>query len=403
MEQDQLTESGETGVDVVIAGGGIMGCSAAFWLSRLSDRRLRICVVEQDPSHKQSSTALSVASIRQQFSKSINVKISRFGIEFIRNIQNHIGKLPGGNDLALRENGYLLLAGTNAGAQRLRQAHAMQQSLGAQTMLLEQNALKDRFPWLQVQDIALASFGQKDEGWFDNMGLLQMFRQAARQNGVAFLHDEIIGVRGSKGQVHDVKLAQNGALSVGTLINATGTNARTMLQYLGEEIPVEPRKRTVFQIDAPNAHFPDAPLMVCHTGFYLRPEGRHWLCATVPEDDCAADPHDFEPALHEFEDRIWPRLYARAPAFDAVKVLSAWAGHYAYNTLDQNAIVGRHPNWQNLYLMNGFSGHGLQQAPAVGRGIAELILFNRFVTLDLADLSVDRILEGRAFKEGHII
>ncbi len=143
--------------------------------------------------------------------------------------------------------------------------------------------------------------------------------------------------------------------------------------------------------------------MVCHSGFYLRPEHDHWICAIVPIDDHKAEKDDFEPDLHLFEDSLWPKLYERAPGFDAVKVLSAWAGHYAYNTLDQNAIIGRHPNWRNLFLMNGFSGHGLQQAPAVGRGIAELVLHGTYQTIDLSDLDVDRILNGKPFSEKAIV
>lgn len=142
----------------------------------------------------------------------------------------------------------------------------------------------------------------------------------------------------------------------------------------GLDLPVEPRKRTVFVIDAPNARHPDAPLLV-DRGFYLRPErGGQWITATVPEADSPCDPQDFEPDLHLFEEVIWEQLYARAPGFDAVKVVRHWVGHYAYNRLDQNAILGPHPALPNLYLMNGFSGHGLQQAPAVGRGIAEHLL-----------------------------
>lgn len=166
----------------------------------------------------------------------------------------------------------------------------------------------------------------------------------------------------------------------------------------GLDLAVEPRKRTVFVIDAPNARHPDAPLLV-DAGFYLRPEQGHWITATVPQNDGPCAPDDFEPDLHLFEEVIWEQLYARAPGFDAVKVVRHWVGHYAYNTLDQNAILGPHPEIANLHLCNGFSGHGLQQSPAVGRGIAEHILTGGWQTLDLSDLSVARMVENRPFRE----
>jgi len=388
--------------DVVIVGGAVMGSSAAYWLS-LMQPDLNILVIEPNPDYARSSTALSVASIRQQFTTAVNVQISRFGIEFIRNIGNWLGQGGGVQSLGFQENGYMFLYGSPQSESALRQACKIQRAHGAQTELLSPSALKSRFEWLNVDDIHLASFGAKDEGWFDNMSLLGGFRNAARNQGVEYLRDRVVNMEGAGGQLTSVTLEKKGKVTAGVIINAAGTAASDILAMIDEKFPVEPRKRTVFMVDAPNAVHPDAPLMVCYSGFYLRPEHNHWICAIVPEDDRIADKDDFEPDLHMFEDDLWPKLYERAPGFDAVKVLSAWAGHYAYNTLDQNAIIGRHPNWRNLFLMNGFSGHGLQQAPAVGRGIAELVLYGAYQSIDLSDLCVERILDGKPFAEQAIV
>lgn len=388
--------------DVVIIGGAVMGSSAAFWLSRM-DADLRILVVEPDPSYAKSSTALSVASIRQQFTTSVNVNISRFGIDFIANIGDYLGPEAEVASLGFQENGYLFLAGNSGAEQAMRNACAMQRQHGAQTELLDPEALKQRFDWLNVEDIRLASFGPRFEGWFDNMSLLGGLKKAAQTSGVTYIKDHVVGFEAENGRIKTVNLAINGAVTAGQVVSAAGTSASKIMDMLDEVIPVEPRKRTVFMIDAPNAVHPDAPLMVCHSGFYLRPEHKHWICAIVPKDDHRAEDADFDADLSLFEDEIWPKLYQRAPGFDAVKVLSAWAGHYAYNTLDQNAIIGAHPNWDNLFLMNGFSGHGLQQAPAVGRGIAELILSGAYQTIDLSDLNVERVLEDRPFSEMAIV
>ena len=182
-----------------------------------------------------------------------------------------------------------------------------------------------------------------------------------------------------------------------------GTAAGTVAGWAGLALPVEPRKRTVFVIDAPNARHPDAPLIIDHTGVYLRPEGGHWICATVPAEDCPCDPEDWTPDLEAFEDRIWPALYARAPGFDAVKVVRHWVGHYDYNALDQNAFLGPHPDVPNLFHLCGFSGHGLQHAAGAGRGVAEYILTGGWQSLDLSDLSVTRLVEGRAFRERAVV
>lgn len=392
----------DTAYDVVVIGGAVMGASCAFWLSRLQPD-LRVLVVEQDTSFARASTALSVASIRSQFSTEVNVAISRYGIEFVRDFQGHLGRDVGVPSLGLKENGYLFLAHSTEGASLLADLAAMQRGQGAATEVWTPAETQARFPWLNVEDLSAASFGPRDEGWFDNMGLLSGLRAAAKAQGVSFVTDEAVGLEMTSGRVSAVTLKKTGRVGCAHAVNAAGTRAAVVARWAGLDLPVEPRKRTVFVIDAPNACHPDAPLLV-DTGFYLRPEqGTQWITATVPDEDgpCAAD--DFEPDLNLFEEVIWEQLYNRAPGFDAVKVIRHWVGHYAYNTLDQNAILGPHPEVPNLFFMNGFSGHGLQQAPAIGRGIAEHLLTGGWQSLDLSDLSIDRVIAGRPFAEKHVV
>lgn len=391
----------KTTYDVVIVGGAVIGSACAFWLTRRM--RGRVLVLEPEPGYARASTALSVASIRQQFSNAVNVRISQFGAEFIRDIARHLGPAGGIRDLGFRENGYLFLAGTREQSENMRMNTALQRSLGAMTELLEPAEIARRFDFLDLRDVVLGSFGPRGEGWFDNMGLLGGLRRAARAAGAEYVAERAVGMTCDAGRVRRVHLASGAAIEAGAVINAAGTRAAGIARMAGMDIPVEPRKRTVFVIDAPKVRQPGAPLLVDHTGFYLRPEGAHWLCATVPQDDRAVAGDDFTPDHAQFEEQVWPRLYARAPGFDAVKVLRMWAGHYAFNRFDANAIVGRAPGLENFYLANGFSGHGLQQAPAVGRAIAELILDGRFTSLDLSPLGPERILENRRFPEREIV
>ena len=360
-------------------------------------------MVERDPGYARSSTALSVASIRQQFTNPVNVEISRFGIEFIKKINTYMSLRGDLKALDLKENGYLFLAGSDSMAEVMTSVVEMQRRHGAGTVLLHPPDIAARFPYLSVSDVVLGSFGPRDEGWFDNMGLLAAFRDGAGPTAFSMSTIHVVGLTRHGDRVTQVQLASGATVHAGSVINAAGTAGAEIMRMAGEDIPVEPRKRTVFLIGAPNARHPEAPLLVDHTGFYLRPEHDRWLCAIVPADDRAADPDDFEPDHATFDDIIWPRLYARAPGFDAVRVQGVWAGHYAYNTFDQNAIVGPVPGCGNLYAMNGFSGHGLQQAPAMGRGIAELVLHGAFRTLDMTDLSVDRIAAGRQVLERAIV
>ncbi|MCB2127235.1 MAG: FAD-binding oxidoreductase [Rhodobacteraceae bacterium] len=392
----------EMRADVVIIGGAVTGAATAWWLMQMAPD-LKVTVIEKDPTYARSATALSVASVRQQFSNPVNVEISRFGVDFIRNFAERIGPEGGIASLGLKENGYLFLSGTEDGARTLAELAAMQRSLGAATEVLDAAALATRFPWMNLEDVTAGSIGARDEGWFDNMGLLNGFRAAARARGAVFLADRVTGLERAGDRVTAALTEGGRRIEAGAFLCAAGTRSAAVCAMAGIDLPVEPRKRTVFVVDAPNARHADAPLIIDHTGVYLRPEHGAWIAATVPDDDGPCDPDDFEPDHAQFEELIWPRLYHRSEGFDAVKVLRLWVGHYDYNTLDQNAVLGRWPGHANFHVAAGFSGHGLQQSPAVGRAMAELILHGGYRSLDLLPLGPERVLEGRPFLEKAIV
>ena len=175
-------------------------------------------------------------------------------------------------------------------------------------------------------------------------------------------------------------------------------------------MPVAPRKRTVFVFDCENSPQGSAsvnngalPLMVDNSGVYCRPEGSFFITGCVPKNDVDVDYDDFTPNYCEFDDIIWPALANRSKYFEAIKVKNYWAGHYAYNIFDQNMILGCHPEVKNFYFANGFSGHGLQQAPATGRALSELIIHGDFRSLDLSPFCFDRIFEKNPFLEKAIV
>jgi glycine/D-amino acid oxidase-like deaminating enzyme len=171
----------------------------------------------------------------------------------------------------------------------------------------------------------------------------------------------------------------------------------------GIALPVEPRKRCVFVVGC-RTPLPGMPLLVDTSGVWIRPEGQVSICGISPEEtaDARAD-GDFTVDERIFEETVWPALAARVPAMETLKLLRAWAGHYDYNTLDQNGVIGAHPTVGNFIFANGFSGHGLQQAPATGRAVAELIAHGRFVSLDLTLFGYARIPAGRPVYERNVI
>ncbi len=380
--------------DVVICGGAVIGSAIAWNLGQLAPE-LSITVIERDPSFKTSSTALSASGIRQQFSDPLNVMISRFGVAFIRGAASRWGL-----DLNLHEQGYLYLADSAAGAQVLRENHAVQVAAGADMALLSPAALKARFPHLNVEDLTLASLGLSGEGWFDSVGLMQGYQADTQARRIT---DEVTGLQVQGGKVEAVKLASGARIACGAFINAAGPAAAGIAAMAGVALPVERRKRTNFSFDCAVPPKGDLPLMIDPGGVWVRPEGRQFLCGCAPQEDPRVDADDFEPRYREFEEIIWPALAARAPAFEAIRMQAMWAGHYAYNVLDQNAVTGAHPEVKNFYFANGFSGHGLQQAPAIGRGLAELVALGGYKSLDLSPLGYERILRDEPLRERCVI
>lgn len=396
--------------DVVIIGGAVIGSAVAYYLTANPHFTGSVLVVERDPTYGQASTALSASSIRTQFSNPINVKISQYGSEVIRNFGEMMEVDGDKPDLNFHSGGYLFLARTDEQVQILRENHAAQKSCNADVVLWDRDQLADAFPHIRVDDIALASYGQSGEGWFNNTGLMMGFKTKARAQGAEFVTDEVIEIAREGDRVTSVLLKSGATIQTGTVVNASGPRAARTARMAGLDIPVEPRKRTLFVFDC--AKTPEGtarvnagrlPLMIDPSGVFCRPEGKYFLTAWAPAHDPCVDWDDFDPRYEEFEDEIWPALAERSESFEAIKVINQWAGHYAFNTLDHNMVVGRHPEVENFIFANGFSGHGLQQAPATGRGVSELIIHGEFRTLDMTPLGYERIVENRPFLEKAVI
>ncbi|RWE32148.1 MAG: FAD-binding oxidoreductase, partial [Mesorhizobium sp.] len=339
------------------------------------------------------------------YSNPINVKISQFGIEIIRSFQERMAPFYTNEpapDLGFKEHGYLYCCSPE-GVDAARERVELQRGLGAHTVFLEPGALKERFPWLNVDDLGGGSWGAREEGWFDSMGMLNGFRRAARGSGVEYIDNAVTALDVVDGRVVSVRLATGETVACGTLVNAAGPRAQQVAAMAGLSIPVAPYKRYSFVFASANPIPGRMPNVIDLSGTFVRPEGELFLTGNTPQRDGPADYDDFEMHFEEFDDHIWPALWHRIPAFDALKVQTSWTGHYEYNMLDHNGIVGFHPDVKNFMFANGFSGHGLQQSPAVGRAVSELIVHGTFQTLDLSPFCYERIPRNEPFLEEAVI
>ncbi|WP_119390426.1 NAD(P)/FAD-dependent oxidoreductase [Taklimakanibacter lacteus] len=386
--------------DVVIVGGGIVGSSAAYFLKKQGFTG-SIALIERDTSYAKGCTARSCGGIRQQFSTPENIKLSRFGLNILRHLKEEFGPEA---DVSFREYGYLILASEN-GRTILEENHSVQIANGADNVLLDPEGLARQFPWLVTDGLALGCFGKSGEGWLDPYSLMSLFRKAAVAKGVALIQGEVASVRKVAGKAASLTLADGQEIICGSIVNAGGAGAGALARMAGIDLPVGPRKRYVYVLDCPGASeaLHKAPLTVDISGIYFRPEGQQFICGLSPEEADEPREMDWEVDYGWFEERIWERLAARVPAFEAIKVVNAWVGHYDYNALDQNAVIGPHPELSNFLFANGFSGHGLQQGPGAGNAIAELILHGSYRTIDLARFGFERIASKTPLFERNVI
>ena len=390
--------------DVVIVGGAIMGSATAFFLSQNKDFDGTVLVIERDPSYALSSTAHTNSCMRQQFSTELNIRISQFAADFVTNLRSHMGGDDRVPELAIQNYGYMYLADNEPFAALLRRNRDIQRAAGAETELLTPQDIAARYPFYRVDDLVLGSINRRDEGYFDGGTLFDWLRRGAREGGVDYVAGEVVAMSRDGGRITHVTLASGQTIACGTVVNASGPRAARTAAMAGIDLPVEPRKRFTWIFTAETPLDRDLPLTIDPSGVHVRQGGPDTYLAGCPADpDPAVDYDDFTMDHDRWQDHVWPVIAARIPQFEAIRVVTEWAGHYAFNKLDQNAILGPHDAVGNFIFQNGFSGHGLQQSPAMGRGVAELITYGAYRTLDLSPFAFERIPAQRPIIETAII
>ncbi len=384
--------------DVLIVGGGLMGCSIAYHLMK-TEPKLKVLVIERDPSYEHASTTLSMGGVRIQFSLKENVLISLYAQESLRHFEEEMAVQGEKPDIGFHREGYLFLI-NREGEKEARTSLAMQKGVGAQVEWWSPDQIKKEFPMLDVSPWVGGTYGPQD-GYLDGYAFVMAYRAKARSLGAMFENATVSSLEKHGGKITGVALGSGKRYEAPLVVNAAGAWASELAKTAGVRLPVEPVKRQVFAFKSSVVFEKPLPLVILPSGLYFRTETGGLLLVGHSFDD---DPvgFDFTWDRKRFQDVLWPELAEIVPAFDSLKLVRGWAGLYDVNRLDGNSILGPWPEVKGLYIVCGFSGHGLQQAPAVGRYLSELILEKK-PSLDLSIFTPTRILEGRPLSEAGLV
>ncbi len=381
--------------DVLVIGGGVIGQATAFQLLT-ADPALRVGVLERDPTYAGASSGLSVGGIRQQFGTAINVRIARDSVRFYERAKEHLGEAA---EIGLRQQGYLFLA-TDETWPLFRARASLARAQGVPVELLTPQDAARLVPGLYVDDLAGASFCHTD-GYLDPQGVLAAFRGAALRLGAQPLTGEAAGFIAAGGRIDAVRPRAGEALYAERFVLAAGAWTGRLAALLGAELPVRPLRRQVHLV-MPKEPLGEVPLTIDPSGLHFRPEsGGRLIVAHQTAGDGYDLPLDWDRGA--FLEELWEPLARRVPSLAELRLERGWSGYYDDNVLDHNAIVGLLPGAQNAFVATGFSGHGLMQCPAVTRGLAELMLYGSYRSLDLSALSPQRFARGELLLEPAVI
>ena len=380
--------------DVVIVGGGAMGSSTAYHLLR-ADPAMSVAVIEKDASYEHASTVLSDGNVRIQFNVDENIRISQHTMRVLETFADDMATETLRPEVGARHQGNLFTA-DEAGRDAARRGLELQQTLGCEVEWLDRDEMAAAYPAYATDRVVGGTLGRRD-GSVDPSAVLRGYRAKAIELGAEYIEDDVTSLLADEGRISGVHLTAGGEIACDKVVNTAGAWAAGLAATVGVDLPVEPVLRTVYVV-ASTVATEGLPSVFLPSGLYALPEGdRTWLMAWSQPDDPVG--FDFTPAGRErFTNLLWPELIQHFPAFDQLQVEGTWAGLYAVNTLDGNGIIGEWPQLGGLYLATGFSGHGFQQCPAVGRYLSELILVLPHA-LDLSRLGPQRIVERKPLYE----
>jgi glycine/D-amino acid oxidase-like deaminating enzyme len=378
--------------DVVVVGGGVVGASTAYHLAAAGVEH--VVLLERADAVATGSTGACAGGFRHQFSSRINIELSLASVPMILGFTREHG-LP----LDVVQDGYLFLVRNEHDWDEFRKGVELQRSLGIDTQLLTPDEAADIAPGIAIDDVVGATYCS-DDGLADPSGLTQGYATLARRAGADLrLGVEAVAIETDGDAVTAVRTGE-GSIATPAVVNAAGPWAGTLAATAGIELPLEPIPRMVVT----TGPFPDAPerrtlVIDAATTYYFHKEGDGVLTGMGGRDERPSFSTRVDRRF--IEEELLPTAIRVFPPIEQAGLARTWAGLYEM-TPDRHPIIGGTPV-RGLFLANGFSGHGFQHAPVVGKLIAELIVEGEAHTVDISSLGLDRFERGDLVVEGLVV
>ncbi|TME03266.1 MAG: FAD-binding oxidoreductase [Chloroflexi bacterium] len=376
--------------DVVIAGGGIMGCALAFQLAK---RDVDVILLERETLGSQS-TGKCAGGVRQQFSMPANVSLQRLSVRLFENFEAETG-----HPADFRQLGYLFVLTLPQQVEDFRHNMEMWHSLGlSEARWVDSAEAAKMVPVLNVDDVLGCTYCPTD-GIASPADVTSGYASAARRRGARLKEGvEVVGIDVGGGRVQGVRTSA-GDIATRVVFNCAGAWSASIGRMAGLEIPVLPYRRHI----AVTGTFPavprNSPMTVdFQTSLYFHPEGDGVL---IGMSDRTEPPGYVTDVNWEFLEKMFEQAARRAPALASAGIKTAWAGLYE-TTPDHQAILGPVPELEGFWCAAGFSGHGFMQAPAAALLLAQLLLEHRS-EIDISPFAFTRFGQGSLVHERNVI
>ena len=388
--------------DVVIAGGGCMGCSVAWHLAQLGITN--VVLLEREAQLATGSTGKNAGGFRHQFSNSANIELSIESIALMKDFERIVG-----TPIDFHQDGYLFLLSKSSNLETFKRNIALQQRHGVDVRWVTNDEARELSPGLDLAGVKGATYCPSD-GVADPNGVTMGFAKGAQALGVEIVREcEVTGARLNGHRLTEVRTSK-GDISTSILINAAGPSAKSIGRLLGVDVPVEPERRHIFIAspsgggswdEARNAgRVPKSKILVIdfESTFYFHREGGGLLFGMGDPDERAG----FDITVRwDFLPKVIEVAMQRLPALSDAAVSHAWAGLYEM-TPDHNPIIGPSSDVDGFFTIAGFSGHGFQHAPAAGRILADLVA-GQDPRFDVKPFSLDRFAQRVTRGEGNVV